>query len=514
MMRTATRDLAIWDSVDASAGLSDTERLTAARGRTLSLQLYSFALAMRGEVSAALPSMARCLDSARASGDRWLLSVMTMRGALMHFMVGDFDAAKRDWDAAVPELRRMGEWWFLSLALEGMANNALAMGDAPGAMHHARESILVLRPEPDAWFISRSLDTMGHILLMRAPASAAQRVEQHRLAAQLLGAAESLRRRCGAGIIGPDLERHDRMYAALRESLGATAFDEEHVAGSTLSLSDVFALMDDDRLHATSPDGESVAQAERHTVVLRVLGPFQFSRGDRVHSGEASPVGKVRELLLFLVLHDHVSKEAVGLALWPDASAAQVRNAFHVTLHHLRRLLGPEAWIVFDRDGYRLDRTPAGGIVLDIDVDAVLSWSTRLRQATRRQQRLGLDDLAAARAAFDRSRGDLAQNVVAEDWLVVHQDRVRTAWADGMDALAQQYHALEQHADVVAVCEQLVEREPLREGAHRLLMQALAAMGERARALAHFDTMSAVLQREVGAKPAAETRALAEQIRR
>jgi DNA-binding SARP family transcriptional activator len=73
---------------------------------------------------------------------------------------------------------------------------------------------------------------------------------------------------------------------------------------------------------------------------------------------------------------------------------------------------------------------------------------------------------------------------------------------------------LEQHADVVAVCEQLVEREPLREGAHRLLMQALAAMGERARALAHFDTMSAVLQREVGAKPAAETRALAEQIRR
>ena len=334
------------------------------------------------------------------------------------------------------------------------------------------------------------------------------------MAARLLGAAESLRRRCGAGIIGPDLERHDRMYAALRESLGASAFDEEHRAGSTLTQADVFALMDDDRLHATRVDGAIVAQTERQTLVLRVLGPFQLMREHRVQSGDASPTGKVRELLLFLVLHDHVSKEAVGLALWPDASAAQVRNAFHVTLHHLRRLLGSEAWIVFDRQGYRLDRSPAGSVVLDIDVDAVLTWSTRLRQATRRQQALELDDLTSARGALDRGRGDLAQNVVAEDWLVVHQDRVRTAWADGMDALAQQYQTHGRHADVVAVCEQLVEREPLREGAHRLLMKALASLGEPARALAHFENMSAVFQREVGAKPAAETRALAEQIRR
>ena len=45
-------------------------------------------------------------------------------------------------------------------------------------------------------------------------------------------------------------------------------------------------------------------------------------------------------------------------------------------------------------------------------------------------------------------------------------------------------------------------------------MKALVSLGEPARALAHFETMSAVLQREVGAKPAAETRELAEQIRR
>ena len=85
---------------------------------------------------------------------------------------------------------------------------------------------------------------------------------------------------------------------------------------------------------------------------------------------EVGPVlGKVRELLLFLLLHERVTKEEIGLALWPDSSSAQVRNAFHVTLHHLRRQLGPERWIVFDRNSYRLDRAPSPDVALDADVD-------------------------------------------------------------------------------------------------------------------------------------------------
>ena len=48
-----------------------------------------------------------------------------------------------------------------------------------------------------------------------------------------------------------------------------------------------------------------------------------------------------RELLLFLLLHpEGASKEQVGVALWPDASASQLRNSFHVTLHRLRKVLG------------------------------------------------------------------------------------------------------------------------------------------------------------------------------
>jgi DNA-binding SARP family transcriptional activator len=219
-------------------------------------------------------------------------------------------------------------------------------------------------------------------------------------------------------------------------------------------------------------------------------------------------VGKARELLLFLVLHERATREQVGLALWPDASAAQVRNTFHVTLHHLRRLLGDAAWVVFDQGAYRLDRLPAPGAALDADVDAVLAAADRLRAAARRQERVAADELDALGRALARARGDLAAGVAAEDWLEAHRARVRAAWADGMDVLARQHAAAGRPADALAAAERLVAHEPLRESAHRVLMEALAALGEPGRAVAHYDALAALLDREVGARPARETQAL------
>jgi DNA-binding SARP family transcriptional activator len=60
----------------------------------------------------------------------------------------------------------------------------------------------------------------------------------------------------------------------------------------------------------------------------------------------------------------------------------------------------------------------------------------------------------------------------------------------------------------------LLARDPLREAAHRALMEAHAARGERARALRHYDGLVALLRREVGAAPARETAALAASLRR
>jgi DNA-binding SARP family transcriptional activator len=98
--------------------------------------------------------------------------------------------------------------------------------------------------------------------------------------------------------------------------------------------------------------------------------------------------------------------------------------------------------------------------------------------------------------------------------VVEHQDHARAAWADGMQALARQHARAGRHAEGARVVEALVAREPLRESAHRELMTLWAAAGDRARALAHYEGLVALLRREVGVAPSRDTQLVAERIRR
>lgn len=523
MLVIGARELPLWDSVDATPGLSDAQRLTAARGRTLCYQLTGLAYAMRGEAQRSLQTMDHCIATAERSGDRWLLAVMMMRRALVHHLLGDLMSAQADYDAAVTPLRAMGEHWFLSLALEGMAINELARGEMATAGAYARESVTVLRPEPDAWFVSRSLDAIAVVLWASVAAGGQGHDARAVVAARLMGAADGLRRRCGAGIIGPDVQRHAATLEQLRARLGAEDFGAAFGAGQGLSLMDVFALMDDDPIVAglasaampvESPASEPAPNVQTGRLEISVLGALSITDGGVPISPESMPAGQVLELLLYLLLHRGATKDEVGLALWPDSSDAQVRNVFHVTLHHLRRALGSTKWITFDRNLYRVDRSPEPGRTLEVDVDVVLAASSRLRAMLRERVVATPEQLTDARRALDLHRGPLGQGFAKGDWIIAHQDRVQAAWTEGMDALAQLAYKAGRYDDASSALEALLAKEPLRESAHRLYLETLAARGEPARALAHYEALTVQLQREVGARPAKETREIAERLRR
>jgi DNA-binding SARP family transcriptional activator len=232
---------------------------------------------------------------------------------------------------------------------------------------------------------------------------------------------------------------------------------------------------------------------------------------------EAWRSAKARELLLYLVVHEPRSREQIGLALWPEASEVKLRNAFHVTLHNLRRALGRREWITFEAGAYGL-RRPGGGAddaawALAVDADALLAAAAGARQAIRRQATPDDAALAAWRAALVAPRGTLGEGVPAGDWIVEHQDRLRAAHADGLVALAQLQAARGDHTEAAATYVALLARDPLREAAHRELMRAYAAAGEPARALQHYAGLVRLLRRELGTAPARETTALAESLR-
>jgi DNA-binding SARP family transcriptional activator len=199
-----------------------------------------------------------------------------------------------------------------------------------------------------------------------------------------------------------------------------------------------------------------------------------------------------------------------------------VHNVFHVTLHHVRRALAgadrvtaaPVTWVVYADGRYRLVREASPGLALDCDLDAVLAAADRLRRAERRREALGPDTLDDLADALERARrGAFGAGASAGSWVDEVEDTVRAARAEGTQLLARQHARAGRYAAGVAALEIVVARDPLRESAHRELLALLAASGDRARALHHYNQLAAALRREAGAEPARETRALVDQIR-
>jgi DNA-binding SARP family transcriptional activator len=185
-----------------------------------------------------------------------------------------------------------------------------------------------------------------------------------------------------------------------------------------------------------------------------------------------------RELLFYLLCHEGGrTKEQIGLDLWPDASPAQLRSSFHVTVHHLRRALGGPEWVAFHEGRYRFDaahdqayrRAPLRA--LHRRGRAAAHQHPRRRSGASRQ---------LLQSAIDVYRGDFLDDAGFGDWTLEPATGCTVSFADAAVELAGCHRACGDHEAAAATCRALLARDNLDERAHRLLMQALADAGRPA----------------------------------
>src|SRR5262249_29987831 len=156
------------------------------------------------------------------------------------------------------------------------------------------------------------------------------------------------------------------------------------------------------------------------------LGPLQVFINDELIDGTAWGSARPRELLMYLLMHpDGRTKEQVGLVFWPEASSAQLRNNFHVTLHRLRKALRNPEWITVASDRYRVDRA----ILADFDVAAFERDIAMARRALKRQEPGAAVSLERALSLY---RGDFLDGEPAGDWHLEHRDRLQRMFVDGL----------------------------------------------------------------------------------
>jgi DNA-binding SARP family transcriptional activator len=241
--------------------------------------------------------------------------------------------------------------------------------------------------------------------------------------------------------------------------------------------------------------------ARRSALHVRMLGPLEIHVDGRLLGDDAWRSARPRELFLHLVLHpEGRTREQIGLVFWPDASAAQLRNNFHVTLHHVRKALGRADAVVVERERYRLD--PALGAWCD-----ALAFPRDMLDALR-LARGTTDARPALEAALALYRGDLCEGLDVGDWHLEAHDHLRRLATDGCRALAEAHRAAGDDAAAIGVLERLLHLDDLHEGAARMLLEAYVRTGQRGRAVALYRDFAERLRRELDAEPEPVTTAL------
>lgn len=235
---------------------------------------------------------------------------------------------------------------------------------------------------------------------------------------------------------------------------------------------------------------------------LRLLGPLTLTAAD----GTRRPLPrKSRALLAYLATHRGrtVPRDHLGALLWSNGSTDRARQSLRQSLVAVRAALGAAAdsALVVDGNGIAL-RTDAP-IGIDVAVFDRLSASrdpAELEDADRLFRGEFLEGL------------DLDGEPFAE-WLEMERERLRSRRLDTLQRLAEAQDGAGQSDAAIAIARRLVDADPLREEAHRLLMRLLAAAGRRGEALRQFASCVDILKSELGVEPDEETSRLGEAIR-
>lgn len=213
---------------------------------------------------------------------------------------------------------------------------------------------------------------------------------------------------------------------------------------------------------------------------------------------------KARAILGYLCLHagQRVPRAKLAALLWDRVPDHQARASLRQSLRELLLAFGPLADEVLEADAemIRLNQR-----VCWVDSAAILAGPhpanlLRTDLAALCEGEL-LEDLNGVSEAFD-------------EWLLMERARFATEITAVFD---EELHQIAQ-ADVPAerrasLARRIIACEPTHEGASRILMTALAELGEKAQALREFERCRMAMRSRLEVEPAAETRALYERLR-
>jgi len=216
------------------------------------------------------------------------------------------------------------------------------------------------------------------------------------------------------------------------------------------------------------------------------------------------PTAKAEELFAFFLLNPNepLSKWTLCESLWPALDPEKAEQNLHTTVYRMKRTLKAhriEAEVHSRKGSY------AFAIRASCDFREFLERAGRLRGG-------GADREAELEETVRHYGGPLFGDRQYL-WCEAEKERLQREYLDLCLRLARAYTGSGKDSRAASLLRSLLDRYPLEEKAHELLLQMLAERKDRTGFLAHYRRLERLLAAELGVRPRPELRELYERMK-
>jgi len=212
---------------------------------------------------------------------------------------------------------------------------------------------------------------------------------------------------------------------------------------------------------------------------------------------------RARELFFLLLAHPKgMTKEEIGIALWPESSSERLRLQFKNTVYYLRFALGQETIINDERH---------------FSFNADMDYSYDVQEFEHRIMEAGTTEAPQEKIEKLQTAVQLYQGAFFPDgegsWVLTERQRLARLYEEALLALAQLYLEQGDAKAALTYCQKIIAENRCQEAAHRLAMQAYAALGDRAGIANQYEDLRQALAEGFGMEPSPETERLYKMLR-
>lgn len=259
--------------------------------------------------------------------------------------------------------------------------------------------------------------------------------------------------------------------------------------------------------HVRRPSVASPGRVVRATV----LGGLEVAVAGHVVERVAwQRISAERLVKLLLVTPGHrLSRETAAEILWPDATPDASRAGLRKAIHFAHQALDGSDALVTDTRSVWFD---ASRLELDLDrlqaaFDVLATGGVGTEPARARPDGVQAMD-RATETVLALGSLELLPDDPYEDWLFAPRERLRSRWQTLALEGAREAHARGRLLAAHELIEQLLERDPTDEAAHRVAIELYAEEGRHHAARRQLELCRAALRESLDADPSPETEAV------